>query len=139
MAAKKLLIADGHHRYETALAIARTIRSSKDAGTGDDDVRQHELPGSEDPGNAPDSERAGRIFGRMKYWQSACQELCPWQNWNVCLPNPAPDRVRMGMAVQDCRRIYLLDRKRQAGELDVRVLHEELLAGPADQSGGRTG
>ena len=57
MADKKLLIADGHHRYETALAFRNENPGPAGRRPRDDDLRQHALAGPEDSGDAPPGER----------------------------------------------------------------------------------
>ena len=52
MAPMKLLIADGHHRYETALTYRNEHPDDPGGAVRDDDVRQHVLAGLEDPGDA---------------------------------------------------------------------------------------
>ena len=60
MADKRLLIADGHHRYETALAFRNANPGLAGRGPCDDDVRQYVLARPEDPGDASHGERTGR-------------------------------------------------------------------------------
>jgi uncharacterized protein (DUF1015 family) len=129
MAGKKLLIADGHHRYETALRFG----SENPDLPGADRVMMtfvnmhspglkilathrlvHGLPNF-DPAHLLAS-IPGRRFASVA-------ELKP------LLANPDPDRIRIGVAVAGSPEVVLFDRARNPGELDVRVLHEELLAG----------
>ena len=65
MADKKLLIADGHHRYETALAFRDENPGLPGADQRHDDVRQHALARAEDPGHAPAGERHGGFHARL--------------------------------------------------------------------------
>ena len=48
MADKKLLIADGHHRYETALAVQQGPPGNRGCEVGDDDLREYALAGAAD-------------------------------------------------------------------------------------------
>jgi uncharacterized protein (DUF1015 family) len=129
MDGKKLLIADGHHRYETALRFG----SENPHLPGADRVMMtfvnmhspglkilathrlvHGLP------NFDPSHLLASIPGRRF---ASLAELKP------NLAEPAPDRIRIGVAVAGSPEVVLFDRARKPGELDVRVLHEELLGG----------
>ncbi len=59
MADKKLLIADGHHRYETALAFHQENPDLPGAGPRHDDLRQHALARPAHPGHPPAGQRRG--------------------------------------------------------------------------------
>jgi uncharacterized protein (DUF1015 family) len=126
MADKKLLIADGHHRYETALAYRNEDRGFQDAqkvmmtfvnthSPGLEILATHRvLQGLADfrPlrfANAIGARRLANIEELKRTFQSA-----------------APGKIRIGLAV-DSGEICLYERDRKAGELDVRVLHDELL------------
>ena len=61
MAPMKLLIADGHHRYETALNLPQRASGRSGGAVRDDDVRQHVLAGREDSGDASGAAKSGRI------------------------------------------------------------------------------
>ncbi len=54
MADKKLLIADGHHRYETALAFRNENPRPEGCGESHDDFREHAFAGPGDSGDASD-------------------------------------------------------------------------------------
>jgi uncharacterized protein (DUF1015 family) len=126
MAEKKLLIADGHHRYETALAFHREDRGLKDAGNvmmtfvnmhaaGLEILATHRvLSGLADfhPrrfANAIQARRLENLDELKRIFKSA-----------------APGTIRIGLALSSGE-ICLYERERKPGELDVRVLHEELL------------
>ncbi len=123
MADKKLLIADGHHRYETALAFSK---------------ENPDLPG------------AGRVMMTFVNMHSpglrilATHRLVNGVDAAAFLPNAAADfeiseidsleplhrawreaGTVIGAAIGS--RLYLLRDRAAAGELDVRVLHERLL------------
>jgi uncharacterized protein (DUF1015 family) len=122
MAPRKLLIADGHHRYETALAY-------RDENPGVDGARYvmmtfvnmhspglkilatHRVLRNLDGFNLDDFLR--KISGK----------------WSITEDQGArePSRVRIG--VLTAKRRVMLERPRQDGELDVPILHGELLAG----------
>ena len=129
MGAKKLLIADGHHRYETALAFRQENPQLEDAGKVTMTFVNMHSPGlkilathrlvsglaSFDPRNL--IARAGLTpAGGLSALRDA------WAR-------PHADRVRIGVALAGLEPLYLCDIPRAAGALDVRVLHEQLLSG----------
>jgi uncharacterized protein (DUF1015 family) len=130
MADKKLLIADGHHRYETALA----FRDENPGLPGADRVMMtfvnmhspgvrilatHRLVSGLDAAGLADRflraaaagfqvEEIGSLDGLKRAWDEAA------------------DRTIIGAAIG--HRLFLLEDRRARGELDVRVLHQRLLA-----------
>jgi uncharacterized protein (DUF1015 family) len=130
MADKKLLIADGHHRYETALA----FRNENPGLAGADRVMMtfvnmhspglkilatHRLVTGLDPAILPEEflRRAAADFeisgiGSVERLRKA------WDD--------SPGRTILGAAIGD--RLYIFERRDSPGELDVHVLHEQLLA-----------
>ena len=125
MTDKKLLIADGHHRYETALA----FRNENPGLAGADQVMMT-FVNMYSPGlkilathrvvnglvGFDFTAMAGKIQSRPL---SSLDEL------KSVFAKSAPDKIRIGIATQGG--IGLYERKREAGELDVKVLHEYLL------------
>jgi uncharacterized protein (DUF1015 family) len=126
MADKKLLIADGHHRYETALAFRNDNPRLKDAekvmmtfvnmhSPGLEILATHRVLGGlaqfDGPGFASKihARRLGSIDDLKKIFRT-----------------PAPDKVRIGLALASSE-VYLYERDRKPGDLDVKALHEELL------------
>jgi len=129
MADKKLLIADGHHRYETALA----FRNENPGLPGADRVMMtfvnmyspglkilatHRLVNGIDRGQLPQDflNRAADDFrvveiGSLERLRSALER--------------ADGPTVIGAAIGN--RLFLLESRQPAGELDVRVLHERLL------------
>jgi len=129
MGAKKLLIADGHHRYETALAFRQENPQLEDAGKVTMTFVNMHSPGlrilathrlvsglaSFDPRDL--IARAGLTpAGGLSALRDA------WAR-------PHGDRVRIGIALADLEPLYLYDIPRAAGALDVGVLHEQLIGG----------
>jgi uncharacterized protein (DUF1015 family) len=130
MADKKLLIADGHHRYETALA----FRDENPGLPGADRVMMtfvnmhspglkilatHRLASGLDAEGLADRflravaagfqvEELGSLDGLKRAWEEAA------------------DRTIIGAAIGN--RLFLLEDRHARGELDVRVLHQRLLA-----------
>jgi uncharacterized protein (DUF1015 family) len=129
MAEKKLLIADGHHRYETALAF-------RDENPGLEDARRvmmtfvnmcspglkilatHRLVGGLAGFDAQALIRAAglRPLGDL----AALRAL-----WAA----PHAGKVRIGVALAGLDPLYLYEAERAPGELDVPVLHQRLLGG----------
>jgi uncharacterized protein (DUF1015 family) len=115
MADKELLIADGHHRYETALAFGskRMMMTFVNMySPGLKILATHRV-----------------VSGLPHVGLSAnnMRRLGSLSELKALFATPAPDRVRIGIARQGTTEIWLLDRPRKSGELDVKVLHEELL------------
>jgi uncharacterized protein (DUF1015 family) len=124
MADKKLLIADGHHRYETALAFRNENPGLRDAqnvmmtfvnmySPGLEILATHRvLSGiSMEPVKNIPARRLGSIDELKRVFES-----------------PAAEKVRIGLAISGGE-VHLYERDRKPGELDVKVLHEELLGG----------
>jgi uncharacterized protein (DUF1015 family) len=150
MALKKLLIADGHHRYETALAYRNEHPGDAAAeyvmmtfvnmySPGLKILATHRvlsnLENFEDNGAFfLESAQAGRAWNVQNY------ESLDALKQALSAPNPKcesldaltqetsvvqPKFVRIGMVAAG--KFALLERRRQAGELDVPVLHREIL------------
>ncbi|HTB19906.1 MAG TPA: DUF1015 domain-containing protein [Bryobacteraceae bacterium] len=122
MADKKLLIADGHHRYETALAFSKENPGLKDAEKVMMTFVNMHSPGLEILAthrvlSGISLELANKIPGRP---------LCSIDELKQVFQTPAPGRVRIGLALASGE-IRLYERDRKPGELDVKVLHEDLL------------
>jgi uncharacterized protein (DUF1015 family) len=132
MADKKLLIADGHHRYETALAFRKDHPELKDAeyvmmtfvnmhSPGLRILATHrvltDLPSFDAKAFL---KKAGEKFTVLSFdTPGALKQI---------LEQPALDKIRIGVAIQGADAIYLLERPRN-GQLDVPVLHEDLIHG----------
>jgi len=126
MADKKLLIADGHHRYETALAFRNENPGLADAASVPMTFVNMHSPGLEilathrvvhgltgfDPATF-----LAKIPGRPL---SSLDELR--QLFRV----PSPAKIRIAIALRSGE-ISLYERDREPGELDVNVLHQYLL------------
>jgi len=126
MADKKLLIADGHHRYETALAFRDANPGVADAGKVMMTFVNMHSPGLEILAThrvlkgLPELDTEdflgkvkGRHLGSLEELRQVFQSL-------------APNKIRIGIALRGGR-IFLYERDRRVGELDVKVLHEYLL------------
>ena len=126
MADKKLLIADGHHRYETALAFRNENPAVPNAGLmmmsfvnmhseGLKILATHRLVS----GVSTDGflTAAARDFD--------VREIASLEALKQAWQTPG-GRTIIGAAIGD--RLYLLEHRTARGELDVRILHEGLLA-----------
>lgn len=121
MSDKKLLIADGHHRYETALAFRNENPGLRGAGKVMMTFVNMHSPGLEILAThrvlkGVPVERRNQLPGRSV---ASVDEL------KQIFRTPAPKKIRIGLATTDGVALYERDRK--PGELDVTVLHEELL------------
>lgn len=130
MSDKKLLIADGHHRYETALA----FRNENPGLAGADRVMMtfvnmhspglrilatHRLVNGL-PAESPSAEflRTAATDFQLREIDSPAALQEAWAG--------APDRSIIGVAIGP--RLYLMQARDVRGALDVRVLHERILA-----------
>jgi uncharacterized protein (DUF1015 family) len=126
MADKKLLIADGHHRYETALAFRKENPRLEDASRvmmtfvnmhspGLKILATHRLVSG-----LPE-------FDATRFLESiGARPLAGLEELRAIFATPMPAKIRIGVALADGG-IHLYERDRAAGELDVKVLHESLL------------
>ncbi|HTR38723.1 MAG TPA: DUF1015 domain-containing protein [Bryobacteraceae bacterium] len=124
MAGKKLLIADGHHRYETALAFHKDRPGLKDAENVMMTFVNMHSPGLE-------ILATHRVLAGLAGFDNAAiptRPLGSLDELRQLFRTPAPARIRIGVALASGD-VRLYERDRKPGELDVRVLHEELLAG----------
>ena len=130
MADKKLLIADGHHRYETALAFHKENPGLDGAdrvmmtfvnmhSPGLKILATHRLVNGLDTQGFPDE----FLRTAAKHFQveeiDSVQRLA--QSWAR-----STDRSIIGAAIGN--RLFLLEEREARGELDVRILHERILA-----------
>jgi uncharacterized protein (DUF1015 family) len=128
MEPKKLLIADGHHRYETALAyraenpateyVVMTLFNMHAPGLKI--LATHRVlrnVAGFDAGALIDKARAAG-------WQIAPCASLAWLKQEFVTQRPS--LVRIGVVGNGA--IHLLERKRREGELDVPILHQEILS-----------
>ena len=126
MADKKLLIADGHHRYETALAYRNDNPGLQDARNVVMTFVNMHSPGLEIlathrvlhslPSDA--MARLAQLPGRR---------LASLDQLRQLFRTPAPNKIRIGISQRSGLTLY--ERERKSGELDVQVLHQELIGG----------
>jgi uncharacterized protein (DUF1015 family) len=122
MADKKLLIADGHHRYETALAFCNENPGLKDAAKVMMTFVNMHAPGLE----ILATHRVLTGISADLVDKIPARPLASIDELKQLFRSPAPDRIRIGLALGSGE-IRLYERDRKPGELDVKVLHDELL------------
>ena len=126
MADRKLLIADGHHRYETALAFSR-----ENPGLAGADRVMMTFVNMHSPGlRILATHRL--VNGLTAFNPDAMIELLgasriPLETLRAVFSSPAPDRLRLGIVIAGREEAYLVDRLRGPEDLDVRFLHDEVL------------
>lgn len=131
MSDKKLLIADGHHRYETALAYRQDHPEIEDAAwvmmtfvnmhsPGLRILPTHRVVNGLDQFNPED------LLSKVRQNFTLSRVDTP-ASLTQLFEQPCCDRVRIGMSFECGGSIYLLERPRRPEDLDVRVLHDEIL------------
>jgi uncharacterized protein (DUF1015 family) len=123
MADKKLLIADGHHRYETALAFRNQNPGLKDAEKVMMTFVNMHSPGLE----ILATHRVLRGIPVELENKIPARRLNSIHELKRIFRTPSPEKIRIGIASGSGVSLY--ERDREPGELDVKVLHEELLGG----------
>ncbi len=126
MAPKKLLIADGHHRYETALAYR-----NENPGDAAAEFVMMTFVNMYSPGLKilathrvlHNLDRA-RGFEAPAGWNSRSESL---EGIKRAFSTRQPDGLRIGVAAKNV--FALLERPRRTGEMDVPVLHREIIGG----------
>ena len=126
MADKKLLIADGHHRYETALAFRNENPGLKDAEKVMMTFVNMHSPGVEILATHRVVSGLQGFDGAKFAAQISARKLGSLDELRKLFETPAPQKIRIGLAFRSGE-IWLYERDRKPGELDVKVLHEELL------------
>ncbi|MGA2184437.1 MAG: DUF1015 domain-containing protein [Bryobacteraceae bacterium] len=128
MADRKLLIADGHHRYETALAFSRD-----NAGLAGADRVMMTFVNMHSPGLRILATH--RLVNGLAGFDPAAliarlgAAAIPLEHLRTMFSTHAPDRLRLGIVLAGRDDAYLVDRARGPEDLDVGFLHDEILAG----------
>jgi uncharacterized protein (DUF1015 family) len=126
MSDKKLLIADGHHRYETALA----FRNENPGWEAADKVMMTFVnmhsPGLEILATHRVARGLANFDAAAFLEKIQARKLESLEELRRIFREKAPDRLRIGIALPSGD-VFLYERERKPGELDVKVLHEELL------------
>jgi uncharacterized protein (DUF1015 family) len=128
MADRKLLIADGHHRYETALAFSR-----ENAGLAGADRVMMTFVNMHSPGlrilathrlvNGLAGFDPDALIARLGASEVTLERA------RSLFSTSDSDRLRLGIVLAGRDGAYLVDRARGPEDLDVRFLHDEILAG----------
>ena len=143
LAERPVVIADGHHRYETALAYRDERRA---AGDGAADAAPHEwllvfLANAFAPGSLLLPIHRLVLKGALPTDEGLSRRLSGWQRREVAVDDPeripalleqhlAPLADQHAFAADDASgRLRLFWRPRAAGELTVRILHREVIEG----------
>ena len=126
MADKKMVIADGHHRYETALAFRDENPGLADAARVPMTFVNMHSPGLE-------ILATHRVVRGLTGFDPAAfvskigaQKLESLDRLRKLFGDPNPAKVRIGIALRSGE-LFLYERDREPGELDVNVLHQYLL------------
>jgi uncharacterized protein (DUF1015 family) len=126
MSDKKLLIADGHHRYETSLAFRQANPNLADAENVVMTFVNMHSPGLE-------ILATHRVLSGLDGFDAAAllakvpgRNLKSLDELKEIFRKPAPEKVRIAIAPRSGE-LRLYERDRKPGELDVKVLHEHLL------------
>ncbi len=129
MAAKKLLIADGHHRYETALAF-------RDENPRLEDARRVMMtfvnlcsPGLKILATHRLVKGLAEFDARALIGAAPLRPVGDLAALRALWDQPHAEQVRIGVALAGIEPLYLYQAERAAGELDVTVLHQRLLGG----------
>jgi len=128
MSDKKLLIADGHHRYETALAFRNENPNSPDAKSVMMTFVNMNAPGLKILATHRVVSRLPSFDAQSLIQATNAQKLPSLAALKEIFATPAPERVRVGFALQGGA-TYLIDYPRHPGDLDVKFLHDGLLGG----------
>jgi uncharacterized protein (DUF1015 family) len=126
MHSKKLIIADGHHRYETALAYRNENPELQDARRVMMTFVNMDSPGLRilathrlvDQADADILQRQARASFRL-------EQVASLEDLRGAWAEPHPDTIRIGVATG--AGLYLLEAARAPGQLDVPFLHERVL------------
>ncbi len=128
MSDKKLLIADGHHRYETALAFRDENPGWKAAEKVMMTFVNMHSPGLEILATHRLLSHVAGLDTAALLAKPQARRLSSLDELHKIFRTPAPDRLRIGIALPSGE-VWMHERERKPGELDVQVLHQDLLAG----------
>jgi len=143
LADRPVVIADGHHRYETALAYRDERRA---AGAGDGADAPHEwllvyLANAFAPGSLLLPIHRLVLKGALPTEAGLRERLPGWESGEVAISDPRelpdllarhlePLRDRHAFAADDASgRLRIVSRPKRSGELTVRVIHREVIEG----------
>jgi uncharacterized protein (DUF1015 family) len=133
MSDKKLLIADGHHRYETSLNYRNAHPELEDAkytmmtfvnmySPGLKILATHRVVKNLEGFTREDLLKKAAGPFQTRHFDTLVE-------MNAYLREHNDGSVRIGVAAQGSTGVDLLERPRHSGELDVPILHQEILGG----------
>ena len=131
MSDKKLIIADGHHRYETALAFREAHPELEGArAVMMTFVNLHSpglkiLPTHRVLDGLADFDL--ELFLREARAEFAVTPAGSVEELRRVMAAPQPGRIRIGAVAGRGEKVFCLERERQAGDLDVSILHRLLI------------
>ncbi|HEX4595967.1 MAG TPA: DUF1015 domain-containing protein [Bryobacteraceae bacterium] len=126
MAGQKLLIADGHHRYETALAFRNENPELRDAQRMAMAFVNMNSPGLEILATHRVLSGLTGFDGVAFLDKLGGRRLGALEQLKKIFAKPEPGEIRIGIVLRSGE-MRLYERDRKPGELDVKVLHQELL------------
>jgi uncharacterized protein (DUF1015 family) len=126
MADKKLLIADGHHRYETALAFRNENSDLRDAQRMTMAFVNMHSPGLEILATHRVLSGLAGLDAPAFLQKIGGRRIESIYELRRVFAIPAPGKIRIGIVTRSGQ-MRLYERDRKPSELDVKVLHEELL------------
>jgi uncharacterized protein (DUF1015 family) len=127
MADKKLLIADGHHRYETALAFRNANPDLEDAKRVMMTFVNMHSPGLKILATHRLVSGLARFGPQALIRSAGLRPVGDLAALRRAWAEPHASRVRIGVALAGLDALHLYDVERGAGELDVPVLHQKLI------------
>ncbi len=125
---KKLLIADGHHRYETALSFYRDNRNVAGADRVMMTFVNMHSPGLKILATHRVVSGLASFDPAPMLAATGARPAASVDEVRELFRTPAPARLRIAVALSSGR-FFVIDRPRKPGELDVQVLHHDILAG----------
>jgi uncharacterized protein (DUF1015 family) len=129
MADMKLLIADGHHRYETALAFRDANPALQDAKRVMMTFVNMHSPGLKILATHRLLSGMAGFDAQAFVAKAGLRPLGDVAALRKAWEEPHAGRVRIGVALAGADRLYLYEADRSQTELDVRILHESLIGG----------
>jgi uncharacterized protein (DUF1015 family) len=132
MSDKKLVIADGHHRYETALAYSKENPTEAAQRVMMTFVNMH-APGlrilaTHRLVNALDEFAPAALLERLRA-AGRVETFASAESFKARFAGAPPESIRVGVAIAGDSRVHVLEAPREKGVLDVPFLHERILSG----------
>ena len=129
MSDKKLLIADGHHRYETALAFRNENPQLADARRVMMTFVNMHSPGLKILATHRLVNAVANFDAQALIRNAGLRPIGGLAELNRLWAEPHAALIRIGVALAGIEPLHLYEAERAEGELDIRVLHDKLLGG----------